>query len=457
MTEPPLRCHAHGTETRLTCARCEAPICPRCLKRTAVGLRCRDCAASTHSPQARSRRRPLWPAGLGLVLLGVLVAVLAIDPFDDGQRPPSQHPEVSLDGETASELQGALAELVDGAAGGTVAWVDTGDEQLGVAAGHADRRSGQELAGDEAFPIATVTEMVTATVALQLVEEGRLELDAPVAAVVPDQTARFTHGDDVTVRHLLANTSGLAEFMTERFNAELTDRTSIADGVLTASCPPPDQRMDPLGAAADQPPRFEPGAQHDYSHTDEVLLRQVVEATTGKPLAQTYRDRVFAPLDMDRTWMPCVEEPRAEIARGYAAADHTPYAEVDAEILDLTDLEKPLAPAASGLVSTGQDLATFARALVTGQLFDEDATLETMREPQAPGSGQSYGLGLEVEQGVIGHAGGRPGYDALVRYYPATDVVVVALSSQPRTPHQAPASRLAESDIMTALTTDASG
>lgn len=75
MTAQQLRCEAHQAETRLTCAHCGTPICTRCLVRTDVGLRCRECAAPAHAPTAaRSRRR----GRLGLVLAGVgLVAVIA--------------------------------------------------------------------------------------------------------------------------------------------------------------------------------------------------------------------------------------------------------------------------------------------------------------------------------------------------------------------------------------------
>lgn len=88
MTAEQLRCEAHQAETRLTCANCGTPICTRCLVRTDVGLRCRECAAPAHPPTAkRSRRRGrlgLVLAGVGLVV--VIAAVVILVPFGGGER-----------------------------------------------------------------------------------------------------------------------------------------------------------------------------------------------------------------------------------------------------------------------------------------------------------------------------------------------------------------------------------
>lgn len=72
MTAEAMRCEAHGTETRLTCAQCGTPICPQCLVRTDVGLRCRACAAPAAQPLGRGGR------GLGLGLVAAGLALLAV-------------------------------------------------------------------------------------------------------------------------------------------------------------------------------------------------------------------------------------------------------------------------------------------------------------------------------------------------------------------------------------------
>lgn len=449
MNESELRCEVHGTATRLTCAQCDTPICPRCMRRTDVGLRCGACAAPAHSRRVPRRRVPRALAAVAVAGMGAAGAVVAIGPFSDGQA-SAPSADIRLDEATASDVRAVLDEVAADDPGGTVAWIDTGDEQLSAAAGQADRRSGESLTGDEAFAIADATMVITATVTLQLVEEGRLGLDQPIAEVVPQQAARFEHGDDITVRHLLGHTSGVAELTTGRLSGELADRASVEAGAVVAGCPGSHQPIEPLSYAAEQPPRFEPGADGAYTITNDALLRHVIESATGKPVARVFRERVFAPLGMARTWLPCGEQPRAEIARGYVDSTHSPFSDVDVDVLDVTDVHRPLGARVVGVMSTAGDLATFTRALVDGELFDDPTTLEIMREPHPLQPGLSYGLGLEVSSGILGHGGGRPGYSSLLRYYPSQDVVLVVLSTQSHRDDQLLARR-AGREIMIAL------
>ena len=388
-----------------------------------------------------------------MAAIGALVAVGSFD--DEPSRSHGPPADLALDEHATSRMQGVVDELAAEAPGGIVAWVDTGKAQQGVAAGQADRRSDRPLTVDTAVAIGGVTDMVMATVALQLVEEGKLELDQPIAEVVPELAAEFEHGRTVTVRHLLGQTSGLASFASDAFIDELRGHWSVEDGVLAARCPQPDQGMDVLGFAAQQPPRFEPGDRVERIPTNDVVLQRVIEAVTDPPLARVYRERVLAPLGMDDTWLRCAQNPRAEIARGYAEADHSPVDAADAAIVDLTALDKPLGAPAAGLMSTGTDLATFTRALIDGRLFDDAATLEAMRQPHPRGAGSSYGLGLEVDQGILGASSPASDYDVWVRYYPTADVVIVASSNQAQ-PHSPP-SREAVSGILDELTADSGG
>lgn len=454
MTTPELRCDAHRVQTRLTCARCGVPICPQCLVRTDVGLRCDDCGGQGRAPTSvrHRRRRAGWLAAAAILGLGAIVALLLLDGPDR-----EVGPELVVDDERVAAVQAALDELAEGIVGGTVAVVDTPEERLTLAAGHPTRGGGQPLTGVEAFRIGSITKPMTATVALQLVEAGRLSLDEPVARFVPDQAGMFEHGEAITLRHLLGHTSGLPEFLSEPFIDDVNEAASVDDeGVVAMPCPDATE-MDLLSYAAAQPASFEPGERSEFTHTNYLLAGAVVEAVTGKPLDEVFRERIFGPLDMDSTWMPCADEPRAPAARGYDDADLSLYSDgddVDAEILDMTEYDRPVASGTGGLMATARDLVVFGRALVDGELFEDEATLEVMLEPHPDGPSSSYGLGLQTEQGVIGHWGAPAGYDALLRYYPSYDTVVVALTSQPSDPRRPPASRVAASQILKHLASD---
>lgn len=459
MTHSTSRCHAHDTETRLTCARCEVPICPRCLHRTAVGLRCGDCAAPADRPGRGARRQVAVPvAVLVVVSLTAVTGLMAADLLGGGSTGGEQPPaEIVLGDAAADRLQGVVDEIADKAVGGAVVWVDAGGRQLGVAAGEADRRSQQPLTGREAFRLPAVSRMLTVTVAWQLIEDGHLALDEPIAELIPEQAARFDHGEEITVDDLLGHTSGLAEYDTDRFVAHVTDRLSVTDGVVAASCPTAGQRMDLVGYAAAQPPRFEPAARREPSNTDNVLLRHVVQAAAGKPLAEVYRTRVLTPLGMDHTWLPCADSPRGQLARGYAVADLTPVSDAATDVVDVTELDRSVGTPAADVVSTGPDLATFARALIDGDLFDDPATLTAMRNHHKPGSGADHSPGRDSKHSIIDHAGINPGYSAVVRHYPSTDAIIIALSNQAVRPSRRPPAPAAAANSLRALTSTSNG
>ena len=87
MVTEALRCERHGEPTRLTCVQCEKPICPKCLVRTEVGLKCEDCAQPVAAPAPGALRRsraPLVLVAAGLAVLAVLAAVLVLRPSDSG-------------------------------------------------------------------------------------------------------------------------------------------------------------------------------------------------------------------------------------------------------------------------------------------------------------------------------------------------------------------------------------
>jgi D-alanyl-D-alanine carboxypeptidase len=156
------------------------------------------------------------------------------------------------------------------------------------------------------------------------------------------------------------------------------------------------------------------------------VLGEIIEAATGRPLHDVYRERILDRLAMEHTWLACDEEPRAEFARGYLEPGEVPLPEQGDAVIDITDVTFSDAWSAGGMVSTAEDLAVFARALFTGELFDEAATLDAMLETsKSPDSG----LGVEIRGDTYGKAGDILGYSAQVSYDPTTDIVVVVLAT----------------------------
>lgn len=359
-----------------------------------------------------------WPLIATAMLLGVVAC--------GGQGP-------ALDDDVVAAMRAEIEDVAeDPPAGGAVALIDTPAERHVLAAGEADVAEGRELSGDEAFHVASVTKMITATVALQLVEEGKIALDAPVADLEPDAMSRFEHGDEITLRHLLSHEAGLPEYLTTRtFEADHTALVSVEDGpqvaVLETTCEP----IDELSYAAQQRPSFEPGTDGQYTNTNFVVAGRVIEAVTGQSLDAAYSERILEPLELEGTWVPCAQEPRGALARGYDYSAVRGFPDLEADILDISAYQDPIASGATGLVSTADDLVVFTRALLAGELFDDEATLDTMLEPGLLGAGTDdlYGLGVGLQGDVIGHDGVTFGYTTFVRYHEPTDTVVVVLTN----------------------------
>ena len=155
---------------------------------------------------------------------------------------------------------------------------------------------------------ASVTKQLTATIVMQEVEAGRLDLDKPVTAYWPDWPQVFS--DEITIRNLLQHTSGLAD--------PNEDGPNLPDGMPVFYRPPAGQAatLGTMHYAAThycaEHPRGRPGGGFHYDNCDFIVLGALLERTTGKPFAQLLEERIAAPLGSP------VGAVRARIAAGRA-------------------------------------------------------------------------------------------------------------------------------------------
>ncbi|KNB50190.1 serine hydrolase domain-containing protein [Streptomyces caatingaensis] len=242
-----------------------------------------------------------------------------------------------------------------------------------TAAGVADVRTGRPVRRADRFRAGSLTKTVVATVVLQLVAEGRLRLDEPVAGRLPAWAGAALRG--VTVRQLLTHTSGLFSY---------TDRTLLGGGLLArrfTSYSPATLARSALAHA----PYAPPGARYHYSNTDYVLLGMVIRQVTGHSYATEARRRVLAPLHLTGTSFPGT---RASLPRPHGRAYTTGP---DGGLLDVTDLNPSVAGAAGEMVTTLPDLGRFLGALLGGALLP-GGQLRAMRDTGAAHG--RYGMGL---------------------------------------------------------------
>jgi CubicO group peptidase (beta-lactamase class C family) len=317
--------------------------------------------------------------------------------------------------------QRRLKELVRGSrAPGAVFALQHGDSVVTCAAGTANLVTRAPVTAHTLFPIASITKVYTATLAMQLVDDGLLDLDAPLGTYLPDFAVadeRTTSG--LTARHLLTHTSGL--------DGDKEDSYGRGDDALARyvdSC-----------AALGQVHAL--GATFSYCNSGFNILGRLIEVLRGKTWDEAIRDHVHAPLGCERSgtlpedviWMP-------------VAAPHQTSDDDEVELLNVWELDRSHGPS-GGVVTTADGLLRFARMHLRGGLADDGTrvlsaeSVAAMREPALalpdPDSGTTHwGLGWELihrdgEPELIGHGGDLLGHHARLTICPDADLALVLL------------------------------
>ncbi|MFI6743362.1 serine hydrolase domain-containing protein [Nonomuraea sp. NPDC050451] len=298
-----------------------------------------------------------------------------------------------------ADLQTMLDRIVDAGAVGVIAEVRDGNRTWRGTSGRARMNKAQAAPVEGRFRVGSVTKSFTATVVLQLVNEGKLELSDSVEQWLPGLVDK---GADTTIRHLLQHTSGLPEYTTDMF-----DKAGI-----------PKERYrswtakELVGRAGKLPREFPPGARYGYSNTNYIVLGMLIERVTGRPYATEIRKRILRPLGMGHTRLPGASP---EVPGPHAHA-YVPVTKGGKAVpVDVTRFNPTIAGAAGEIISTTEDLNRFYRALFQGRLLPS-ALLKEMEDPGR--TKRTYGLGLEMAPlpcgTALGHGGGAPGYLTVV-------------------------------------------
>lgn len=312
---------------------------------------------------------------------------------------PAQEPEVDVES-IRSELEAAIqAEMDEGTASVSIAIV-AGDRIVWTAAyGQANVTTGTAATPATVYSTGSTGKSLTATAVMQLVEAGKVELDAPANRYLGDPRIQDRLQADlpVTVRHLLSHISGLTCDVRTRPVFSRTLPPSLAE--LTGrsySVRPPETEWEYCNAAyAIAGHLVERVSGLEY---EEYLVRNVLEpvgATTSAPVRPT-------------------AEMEELMARTYERSDEGRPAPVRRVFFDVYP--------AGDLYLTAEDMARYLGAHLNGGTFGggrilSAASVEEMHRPQAPELGRSYGLGFDVQEAsdghtIISHGGSVPGLNA---------------------------------------------
>ena len=286
-----------------------------------------------------------------------------------------------------------------------------------AAAGVADVLTGEPLTVNHRIYMASLGKTLTASLALQLYDESRLNLDAPVTRWLPERvTGRIPMSAAITLRHLLGHRSGLSDYMNDAVawrNAFVSD---------------PGRRWthgDIVSYLYDEPLFFEPGSKFEYSNSNYILAGMIIEAATGQPLHALIRKRLLDPLGMKYTINGDERARDEHNARGYVIRR--------GRIIDTYPWFGHYGLADSGILSTPRDMTLFAESLFSSGKVLSRRMLGEMTDVAMTGrSGSSYGLGIYVQQNPWGaglrwysHDGIDPGYQADLLYQPDYELSIV--------------------------------
>jgi CubicO group peptidase (beta-lactamase class C family) len=281
--------------------------------------------------------------------------------------------------------------------------------------------TGVEATTDSLFQIGSITKLYTATLVMQLADEGGLALDAPVMSVLPElRLADPEAARHVTMRHLLTHTSGI-----EGDHFEDTGRGDDVLARYVESC---------AGLGFSHPV----GATMSYCNTGFVIAGRVVERLCGGTWDAALRERLIEPLGLQSTVTLPEEALRYRVAHGHVGdPGEAP------RLAPVWSLPRSLGPA--GLIcSTAADLLGFARAHLDGgragdgtRVLSAEAAAAMLtpqvRMPDPWTLGSHWGIGWILfdwdGRQVYGHDGGTIGQTAILRMVPDAGVAVALLTN----------------------------
>ena len=289
----------------------------------------------------------------------------------------------------AAQTAAELAAQYGGAVSLQYALWEEGEITLSGQTGVYSKTEDRVLTQDNLYGVGSVSKIYTAAAVMQLVEEGKIDLDAPVTQYLPDFTMEDPHYRDITVRMLLNHSSGL-------MGSSFSDTLLLDDPEETAAT------GDLLARLATQRLKADPGAYSVYCNDGFTLAQLVVEAVSGQAFADYLHQNLLQPAGLEDTYTPSDDFDRDLLAKTYLGEDTRA---LPPETLN--------AVGTGGIYATAADLAAFGGALcgeglLTQASLDAMAADESVRGmwPAGEDDALAYGLGWDSVRMYPFHSSG---------------------------------------------------
>jgi D-alanyl-D-alanine carboxypeptidase len=292
--------------------------------------------------------------------------------------------------------------------------------RIALVSGHSDTVRKVPLRTSDRLLQGSVGKTYVSAVAMQLVHEKKLDLDARISTYLGKESwfSRLPNAADITVRQLMNHTSGLVRY-------EFQPAFTAALRAQPFKSWTPEER---LAFILDTQAPFAAGSGWEYSDTNYIVLGMIIEKLTGRTYYQELQRRVLTPLKLVNT-IPSDRPDLPGLANGYAGPKND-LGGYDASVVNGRMAANPgLEWTGGGVASTTEDLATWAKLLYEGKAFDA-SLLPTLLDgvPARLGRDAKYGLGVILRPTPLGltygHSGFFPGYATEMIYFPETRVAL---------------------------------
>ena len=335
-------------------------------------------------------------------------------------------------GAAANPLSRAQIKQIDDIAARTLVTQHISGMEIGVARngnmlyahgyGLRDRARRLPVTPQTVFPVGSITKQFTSTAVMQLVERGKIDLDAHVSRYLP----AAPHGSEITVRELLNQTSGLPDYLENK--PLLTAIMAGTDG--------PHQIQSLVALVNGKPLHFKPGSKYEYSNTNYALAGMLVSRVSGMPYREFLQREIFTPQHLTSTQYLSTTVPSGpDVARGYNY--------VKGRFVLIPRFSMDWGNAAGAIASIAGDLIRWDHAYFSGAIIPLPAVRIATTPPahiaMVPSKSRSNNLGIGYAFGwvqaraegrqMVWHNGGLPGARAMNATFPRDGLEVVVLTN----------------------------
>ncbi len=282
-------------------------------------------------------------------------------------------------------VPGIVALVVDHTRG--IDWLYT--------AGVSDIPNNLPMKGDYTFRIASITKTMVVTVLLQLVDEGKIDLNDKLSGYYPE----FPKADSITIAMLCNMTSGIFSYS---YDPDFIPSVLAAPSKIWL----PQELVD-IGCSHDF--NFSPGAGWDYSNTNIIVLGQIIELLSGNTLESEINNRIIQPLNLSKSGFLTSGVALPGIhGRGY----YRGFFEENADFTEYFDISQGWA--AGAVYSTPRELQKYAETLVGGGFLSDSLQNRRLNDMIQLEPKMGYGLGIIKMGSFYGHGGTFPGFTSLM-------------------------------------------